>query len=355
MICANLFSFWRRGLIFIGMSNRSYGHGHLKFLIIAVFLMVIMDRFVLGGTRPYIEDVRENATVQAESYTAPVVYEVPSERSYELAKLAPEVKIPELPEYEPLPQWKQNAVPVDVGAEWPKIVIVIDDLGVSHKYSEQIIALPGPLTLAFLPYADGVAAMAQDGKAQGHELMVHMPMEPMNADLDPGDIYLSTDQSQDEFSAMLDRGLSAFDGYVGINNHMGSRLTQDKQAMRRVMMELRERGLLFLDSRTIATTVGAETAAAAGIPYAQRDVFLDHDPSLEGVRKALQKTEDMALEHGVAIAIGHPKPHTIEGLREWLPTLAGKGIALVPISAVVTTMPDAFSSAPPQSPELPHP
>jgi len=173
--------------------------------------------------------------------------------------------------------------------------------------------------------------------------MVHMPMEPMNPDLDTGEIALRTDQGPSEFADMLDKGLGAFEGYTGINNHMGSRLTQEKGAMRVLMAELKRRGLLFMDSKTIGGSVAGPMAAESGVPYAVRDVFLDHDPSLEGVRKSLQRVEEVAREHGHAIAIGHPKPDTIKALQEWLPQLADKGLVLVPLSAVVTVPDDSKS------------
>ena len=346
------------------MKKRSYGHGHLKFLIIAIFLMVMIDKFVMGGTRPYIEEARRIPAIASAPSSLSLPEPIEKNNSFELARLTPEIKMPVYDNLyqnnaKRLPLWRRNAVPLQnpVAPEQPKIVIVIDDLGISRKYTREVFSLPAPLTLAFLPYAPGVDKLAKEGHAGGHELMVHMPMEPVNGQLDTGDIFLSTAQSPTDFEMMLQKGLGAFDGYVGINNHMGSRLTQDKDAMQTVMNELHRRGLLFLDSRTIASSVAADVASVNDVPYATRDVFLDHDPSLEKVRESLEKVEHIALKNRLAIAIGHPKPHTIEALKEWLPTLAEKGIALVPISAVVTLpLPENLSSAPPsQSPEPPHP
>lgn len=336
------------------MSKRNFGSQHLKFLMVAILMLIILDRFVFGSTRPYIEEARQQAAIEA-------VREYEEQKPMELARLTPAIKIPEHKLFReqfgpPVPPpWQKYAVPSGAAPGLAKVVIVIDDLGVSRGYSREIIDLTGPLTLAFLPYAEGVGELVEAGKRGGHEIMVHMPMEPMNGALDTGDIFLSTGQNPEEFGAMLDKGLSVFSGYVGINNHMGSRLTQDEAAMERVMEALKSRGLLFLDSKTISSSVAGKTAAQFGVPYAVRDVFLDHDPSLEGVRKSLEQTEEIALEHGQAIAIGHPKPHTITALKEWLPTLEAKGIVLVPVSAaVVTTKPSVASAVPSLSPIRPH-
>jgi hypothetical protein len=122
-----------------------------------------------------------------------------------------------------------------------------------------------------------------------------------------------------------------------MNNHMGSRLTQDQAAMDALMVRLRRAGMLFVDSRTIGSSVAATTAARHGVPYAVRDVFLDHDESYEAVKASLAATEAVARRTGLAVAIGHPKDNTIRALAEWLPGLAARGFVLVPVSAVVVT------------------
>lgn len=226
--------------------------------------------------------------------------------------------------------------PDQAGDKKARIVIIIDDMGMDHKRSEKIMALPAPLTLAFLPYAPHVDRMAKAAKDKGYEIMIHMPMEPMNPDLDTGPMTLRTGQSDEEFQEVFDEMLAALDGYVGVNNHMGSRLTQDEMAMNRLMTALKKHGLFFVDSRTISTSIAAHVAAEHGLPYASRDVFLDHDPSVEGVENALRHVERVARTHGLAIAIGHPKDATINGLAAWLPTLKDKGFVIIPVSAAVT-------------------
>ena len=215
-----------------------------------------------------------------------------------------------------------------------KIAIIIDDMGLSLR-SKLVEVMPGPLTLSYLPYAKNLKERTRRADTNGHELMVHMPMEPLNGKLDAGPRVLMVSQSKEEILDTLDWGLSQFDGYVGINNHMGSRITADKEAMDHIMAELKARGLFFVDSRTIGSSVAAQSAREAGIPYAVRDIFLDHEVTPEFIRSALQKLENKAATRGYAIAIGHPHKETIVALKEWIPTLDEKGLSLVPVSELL--------------------
>lgn len=239
------------------------------------------------------------------------------------------------------PPWRRYAVAApEVPEGFSRVVVIIDDLGVDRKRSRAILELPGPLTAAFLPYATQVAPLVEEARAKGHEILIHMPMEPMGEDLDLGSIALRSDMKPAAFDAMLAQAFAAFEGYVGMNNHMGSKLTQDRGAMERLMGRLYENGLLFVDSRTIGKSVAGKVAADHAVPHIGRDVFLDHDPHYEGVVESLQRVENVARKQGIAVAIGHPKDHTIRALTEWLPTLAEKKLVLVPVSAVVTVTPE---------------
>lgn len=228
----------------------------------------------------------------------------------------------------PKPEWDGNSR--------AKISIIIDDMGMSRKYSRQVLDLPEPLTLAFLPYAQNLEDFTLPAKEKGHELIIHVPMEPMNPDLDLGPSGLTTDLDKEEFLRRLDEDIfPSFDDYVGVNNHMGSKLTQDEQAMNWLMSVLKEKNLLFIDSKTIHTSLAADTAHEYGVDYAERDVFLDHHDDLESVIKALVQLEQVAKKNGHAIAIGHPKRNTIEALRLWMPSIQERGLELVPVSELV--------------------
>lgn len=240
---------------------------------------------------------------------------------------APVVEAPK-PAPEPEPMIRHEGEPA-------KIVIIIDDMGMDRKRSQRTVELPGPLTLAFLPYAPKLDGITQEAMAKGHELIIHMPMEPMDAGLNPGSIALRAGMTDADIDAMLEKAFASFAGYKGMNNHMGSRLTKDEKAMRRVMENLKKHGLFFVDSKTIGSSVASRMAAEAGMKYGDRDVFLDHQDTPEFVRAALRQTERVASKKGFAIAIGHPKDSTINALKEWLPGLKARGFELVPVSAVV--------------------
>lgn len=233
------------------------------------------------------------------------------------------------------PAWLRNAVAVPDTGSRPLIAVVIDDLGLNRVNTARVAALPGPLTMAFLTYAGDLRRQTAAAHRGGHELMVHMAMEPMGATIDPGPDALRVTAPPGRLMAQLRQNLDAFDGYVGINNHMGSRFTASEPDMRLVLAELKARGLLFLDSRTTAQSVGATVATQLDVPFAERDVFLDNVQSADAVEARLAEVERIARSRGQAIAIGHPHDATIAALARWLPTLEARGFALVPVSAIV--------------------
>lgn len=214
-------------------------------------------------------------------------------------------------------------------ASRPMIVVVIDDMGIDTRRTEAITRLPAPLTLAYLPYARHVQAQADVGRARGHSIMMHVPMQPDRMDIDPGPNVLRADIPASELAARIAANLDGFTGYTGINNHMGSRFTQNRAALDILMAELRRRHLFFLDSKTHPRSAAGTAALTAGVLTATRDVFLDHVETPEAVAAALLKTEQAARRQGSAIAIGHPKDVTIAGLSRWLPGLAAKGFDVV--------------------------
>jgi uncharacterized protein len=233
------------------------------------------------------------------------------------------------------PAWRRYAVPAVAPMGRPLIAIVIDDVGVNRRNAPLVAELPAPVTIAYMTYAENLPKLSAEARARGHEIMLHFPMEPMDQGVDAGPNALLTELDAAELRRRLNWGLDRFEGYVGVNNHMGSRFTAWEPGMALVMEELRRRGLLFLDSRTIAESVGARTAERHAVPHANRDVFLDNEQESGAVHEQLAKLEQVARQRGSAIGIGHPHDGTIAALAEWLPSLQAKGFALVPVSTIV--------------------
>lgn len=231
--------------------------------------------------------------------------------------------------------WQRNAIAFSDDRRRPLIVVVIDDMGVDRPRSRRVTELPRPLTLSYLPYARDLAEQATAARSRGHELMLHLPMEPLSGGVDPGPNALLTSLSLDMIRRRTAAALDSFSGYVGVNNHMGSRFTTWRPGVEASLREMRSRGLAFLDSRTHADTVGGLVAEELGMPNVDRHVFLDDVMAIDAVRRQLAETEALAKRQGFAIAIGHPHDVTIQALSEWLPGLSSKGFILGPISAAI--------------------
>jgi polysaccharide deacetylase 2 family uncharacterized protein YibQ len=233
------------------------------------------------------------------------------------------------------PPWLRYAVAPPATGGKGLVAIVIDDVGLDRKGAEEAIGLAAPLTLSFMTYANDLPRLTAEAHAAGHELLLHVPMEAIDARQDAGPNTLQVGLGRDEILRRLRWGLDRMDGYVGINNHMGSRFTSSVESMAPVIEEMKARGLLFLDSRTAASTVGDQMARQMGVPHAARDVFLDYELGASAIQARLAEVEQVAHHRGSAIAIGHPHEATLAALAAWLPSLAEKGLVLVPLTAVV--------------------
>ena len=355
------------GLFAVGAVARSswvrFAFGVLIGLAIGIGGVLYLDGFNLGRkggakvTTLNASPVQKTAEAPAQPKPAPQVVEPGLTPSHakplgEEAKVAAQAGTakPPAPAPAPAPQvatiapppinagadaaWLRNSVAFAVPQGKPVIAVVLDDVGVARNHAELAIDLPGVITLSFMTYADGVADMAARARAKGHELMLHVPMEPLGHEIDAGPQVLTVGASEDELLNRLDWGLDRFPGYIGINNHMGSRFTQDERGMRIVLAELKRRNLLFLDSRTIGNTVGDKLAARMGVAHVIRDVFLDNEMDEAAVIKQLMQAERVAASKGQAIAIGHPHPATIAAIRAWMPKAQARGFVIVPLSAV---------------------
>jgi len=234
------------------------------------------------------------------------------------------------------PAWLAYAAPMPDGpADRPMIAIVIDDMGIDQPRSRRALALPGPITFAFLPYGYRLKELSGQARAMGGEVLVHMPMEPSNPSVDPGPNALTVGLSTEVIRERMRWGLSQLSGYVGFNNHMGSRFTAWAPGMETVLDEAKARGLLFLDSVTTGQSKAGPLASGRGLPFAARDVFLDDDQAPAAIARQLARLEEVARKRGHAIAIGHPHDATIAALAAWLPDIRDKGFRLGTVSAII--------------------
>ncbi len=231
-------------------------------------------------------------------------------------------------------EWERRAVAANPLPGKVLIAIILDDMGLDRGRAMRAMALPAPVTLSFLPYGRDAPALAILARQRGHEVLLHMPMQPIGSE-NPGPQALSVDLGPQEVRMRVGAALDRFGDAVGLNNHMGSRFTSDRQQMAPVMEELAARGLIFIDSRTANETQGAAAADQFGVPAVMRDVFLDNEITREAVLKQLLELEQTAKRRGAAVAIGHPHDVTLAALAGWLPTLHERGFQAVPVTAVV--------------------
>ncbi|MEZ5826638.1 MAG: divergent polysaccharide deacetylase family protein [Geminicoccaceae bacterium] len=216
----------------------------------------------------------------------------------------------------------------------PMVAVVIDDLGHNPAHAARVMNLPEPATMAFLPYPDPTPRLAREAVNAGREVILHMPMEPQG-DADPGPKALMVELPVHELLDRVKWALDRVPGAVGVNNHMGSRFTNDAVVMGVVLEQLKERQLFFVDSVTAPRTVVSDVAAAVALPSAARDVFIDHVPTRRSIDAQLARAEQRARQLGSAIAIGHPGEDTLDALEKWMPEAARRGIRFVPVSEVV--------------------
>ena len=222
------------------------------------------------------------------------------------------------------------------------LAIVIDDVGRELVWQEQLLALRYRLTFSILPgsvYAPGSQLRLRQDHRRPREIMLHLPMEPkdasmMRAGAEAREEFLLTEDSGQLLRDKLERALARVPAATGVNNHMGSALTEDAAAMDAIMPTLARRGLFFLDSRTSPETQAQAAAERAGVPTGRRHVFLDHDPSPEAIRAAFREAAARALDEPT-IVIAHPSQALVKILGEELPRLEGRQIGIYPLSEVL--------------------
>jgi len=222
-------------------------------------------------------------------------------------------------------------------AKMPSVAIVIGGLGVgAAKTADAIMKLPGAVTLAFTPYGSDPGKLVERARAQHHEVLLQIPMEPFDyPDNDPGPQTLLTSLNADQNLDRLFWHLSRFQGYVGLANFMGARFIATDAVMQPFIREAAKRGLGYLDDGSAVRSVAGSLAEGQSMPFARADLAIDSVPTSVEIDRALAKLESLARDHGIAIGMASALPISIERVGLWAKALESRGIMLVPLTTAM--------------------
>lgn len=218
----------------------------------------------------------------------------------------------------------------------PQVALIIDDIGFSEVHARQFLSLNTPITFAILPRLERSQDLAFEIHEQGHEIMLHQPMEPYNPDLDPGPGALYSGFSGDEITGIMEENIRAIPFAVGVNNHMGSKFTECKKEVGDALGVVNRTGLFFVDSLTTNHSMAYRTAKKLHMPASYRDRFLDNIPDEKAIYFQLNNLIKYAITHGHAIGIGHPYTETAKAIGRSLGKFEKLGVSLVHVSKVLT-------------------
>jgi uncharacterized protein len=222
-------------------------------------------------------------------------------------------------------------------ARMPIVAIVVAGLGVgAAKTSDAIMKLPAAVTLAFTPYGSDPGKLAERARAQRHEILLQVPMEPFDyPDNDPGPQTLLTTLTPEQNIDRLYWHLSRFQGYAGIANFMGARFVVSDAVMQPILREAAKRGLGYLDDGAAPRSVAAALAVGQSVPFAKADLSIDAVPTAVEIDRALAKLETLAKERGMAVGIASALPISIERIGAWTKALESRGIMLAPLTTAM--------------------
>ncbi len=229
-----------------------------------------------------------------------------------------------------------GGAPAYANDEMPVISIIIDDLGYQFQDGLRVVELPGPVACSVLPHTPYGERLARAAHGAGKEVLLHLPMQPMNGK-DPGHGALLLETGEQDLRRLLEANLAVVPHVTGINNHMGSLLTRHPGHMAWLMRSLQEdaRGLFFVDSITSPHSVALQVAREHHVPAVARDVFLDRDPDPAAIQREFENLVTLARQRGAAVAIGHPYPGTLAVLERELPLLGERGVRLIAVAEFI--------------------
>jgi polysaccharide deacetylase 2 family uncharacterized protein YibQ len=222
-------------------------------------------------------------------------------------------------------------------AKMPVVAIVVGGLGVgAAKTTDAIMKLPAAVTLAFTPYGSDPGKLAERARAQRHEILLQIPMEPYDyPDNDPGPQTLLTTLGAEQNLDRMYWHLSRFQGYAGIANFMGARFVTADPVMQPIIREAAKRGLGYLDDGSAPRSVAPALAAGQAMPFAKADFTIDAVPTSAEIDRTLAKLESLARERGTAVGVASALPISIDRISVWIKALESRGIMLVPLTTAM--------------------
>ncbi len=217
-----------------------------------------------------------------------------------------------------------------------KIAIIIDDWGQTTANCKYLKEIPEALAVSILPGLRHTKDVANCANLYHKVAMLHLPLEALhNYDFYPSDYVIKTTMSPELVSRILDDDLAQLPLIEGVNNHMGSKATEDRPLMSIIFKKIKGKGLFFVDSMTARNTVCAPLADEMGLAFGKRDVFLDNINTREAITKQIMVLAKRARRKGYAVAIGHDRHLTMQVLKEAIPLLEKQGFQIVSIKELL--------------------
>ncbi|MEE8399635.1 MAG: divergent polysaccharide deacetylase family protein [Desulfobacterales bacterium] len=298
--------------------------GFVILLLLVVTAAILTHYLILR--RPAVETAPPAKELQLPT---PPRYAPPTFEIYPKEKTPPPTPVP-TPAVPPkeLPRF-------DISEALPRVAIILDDLGYHKTLTDDFLDLDAVFTYSILPHSPYQDRIARSAQARGFEVMLHLPMEPLEyPTVTGGPGTLLTSMTPDGLIQQLIKNLAAVPGAVGVNNHMGSKMTTDSTRMNQIFTVLKSRGLFFIDSRTTTGSVGWASARLFQVPFTKRDVFIDHFQEPDFIRNQIAQLIRIAQNTGRAVGLIHPHQVTYDVIREVLPDLKS-AVRLVPASDLV--------------------
>ncbi|CUH96346.1 hypothetical protein P22_2436 [Propionispora sp. 2/2-37] len=209
------------------------------------------------------------------------------------------------------------------------MAVIIDDFGYHQEPIKAFSEIDRPLTFAVLPYRFFTNEAAVNGLQSGHQVILHLPMEPIDTAMQSEARTITVNMGNEEIQKAVKEAIQSVPGIIGVNNHQGSKATENGRVMEQVVTVMKDAGLFFVDSRTSSRSVAMKVARQMGVPTTENALFLDNDNAVDAIKKQLRNAGDRAIQRGSVTVIGHARMTTAQALREMIPELEGRGIKFV--------------------------